>query len=118
MLKPADPGPGGPDPDEGKTIGELFNQLVEDGKAYALAELNVAKAMAREKVDGAKLPALLSLFALLFLQAAILLLGMTVYATLVSRLGPFAAGLISVLLFLGIAGGLGWYAAKRAKDLL
>jgi len=118
MLKPADPGPDGPYPEQGKRIGELVSQLVEDGKAYAQAEINVAKAMVEEKVDGAKLPALLGLLALLFLQAAILLLGMTVYATLVSRLGPFAAGLISVLLFLGIAGGLGWYAAKRAKDLL
>ena len=118
MLKPADPGPGGPDPEEGKKIGELVSQLVEDGKAYARAELNVGKAILDEKVAGAKLPALLGLLALLFLQAAVILLGMTVYLTLVSRLGPFGAGLIATVLFIAIAAGLGWYAARRVKDLL
>ncbi|HVH49629.1 MAG TPA: phage holin family protein [Sphingomicrobium sp.] len=117
MLKPADPGPGGPDPDKGKKIGDLVGQIVEDGKAYAQAELNVAKALVQDKIEGLKVPALLGLFAFLFLQAGVLLLGLTVYATLVSRLGPLLAGLISVLLFAAIAGGLGWYAAKRVKDL-
>lgn len=69
-------------------------------------------------MDGAKLPALLGLAALMVLQAAIVVLGMTVYLTLVSRLGPFGAGIIATVLFLAIAGGLGWYAAKRAKELL
>lgn len=117
MLKPADPGPGGPDPDKGKKIGELVGQLVEDGKAYAQAELNVAKAVAEEKAAALKVPALLGLFAFLFLQAGVILLGMTLYASLVSRLGPFLAGILSVLLFGAIAAGLGWYASKRLKDL-
>ena len=115
MLKPADPGPGGPEPDQGKKIGELVSQLVDDAKTYAETELNVAKAIAAEKVDTFKLPALLGFFAFLFLQAAVILLGMTVYATLVSRLGPFLAGILSVLLFAGVAAGLGWYAAQRLK---
>ena len=115
MLKPADPVPGGPDPAESKPIGELVSRLVEDGKAYAQAELNVAKAVATSKADAFKLPALLGFGAFLFLQAAVVLLGMTVYLTLVSRLGPFASGMIATLLFLCIAGGLGWYAAQRLK---
>lgn len=61
---------------------------------------------------------MLGLFALLFLQAGVVLLGMTVYLTLVSRLGPFGAGMIATILFIAIAAGLGWYAAKRAKDLM
>jgi type IV secretory pathway VirB6-like protein len=96
----------------------LLTQLVDDGKAYAQAELKVGKAVAAEKLDGLKLPALLGLAALMFLQAGIVLLGMTVYLTLVSRVGPFGAGLIATMLFVAIAGGLGWYAAKRARDLL
>jgi len=118
MLKPADPGPGGPNAEAEKPIGELLTQLVDDGKAYAQAELNVGKALVGAKVEGAKLPALLGLLALLFLQASVVLLGMTVYLTLVSRLGPFGAGLIATALFAAIAAGLGWYAARRAKDLL
>jgi len=118
MLKPAEPPPGGPDPAGGKPIGELLNQLVDDGKAYAQAEFNVAKAIAQAKVGALKLPAILGLAAFLFLQAGVVILGMTIYVTLVSRLGPLLAGLVATLLFLGIAGGLGWYAARRLKDLL
>ena len=93
-------------------------QLVADGKAYAEAEVNVVKAMAAEKIEGVKVPAVLGLFALLFFQAGVVLLGMTVYLTLVSRIGPFGAGMIATILFIAIAGGLGWYAAKRMRDLL
>ena len=116
MLKPAEPRPGEPDPAQGKPIGELINQLVDNGKAYAQAELNVAKAVLEEKTEAFRLSAILGLTALLFLQAAVVLLGLTVYATLNSRLGPLLAGLISTLLFLGIAGGLGWYAVQRLRS--
>jgi hypothetical protein len=116
MLKPAAPEPGGTDPAEERPIGELVHQLVEDGKAYAAAELNVAKATALAKVDAVKLPAILLAAAFLFLQAGVVVLGMTVYLTLVSRLGPFASGMIATLLMLGIAGGLAWYAAKRLRE--
>lgn len=113
MATPAGSGP----PEQGKPIGELVSQLVEDGKAYAVAELNVGKAVVEAKVEGVKLPALLGLFALLFLQAAVVMVGMMLYATVVARLGPFLGGLIVILVLLGVAGGLGWVAVKRLKDL-
>ena len=116
MLKPPEPEAGGPDPAEEKPIGELVHQLIEDGKAYAAAELNVAKTTAMAKVDAVKLPAILLGAAFLFLQAGVILLGMTIYLTLVSRLGPFLSGLIATLLMLGIAGGLAWYARKRLQE--
>jgi hypothetical protein len=115
MLKPAEPGPGGPDPAEERPIGELVHQLIEDGKAYAQAELGVAKAIAAEQADRIKLPLILFGGAFLFLQAAVVVFGMTIFLTLVSRLGPFLSGLIATLLCLGIAGGLAWYGAKRLK---
>src|SRR5205085_1025822 len=115
MLKPATPEPGGPDPAEERPIGELVHQLIEDGKTYAAAEFNVAKATALAKADAVKLPTILLGGAFLFLQAGVVLLGMTIYATLVSRLGPFLAGLIATLLMLGIAGGLARYAVKRLR---
>ncbi|HEX6218958.1 MAG TPA: phage holin family protein [Sphingomicrobium sp.] len=117
MLKPAEPGPGGPEPQAGKPISELLNQLVEDGKAYAEAEINVAKAIAEAKADAIKLPAILLGAALLFAQAAVVVFGMTVYLTLVSRLGPFLSGMLATLLCIGIAAGLGWYALRRLKSL-
>jgi hypothetical protein len=118
MLKPVEPDPDGSEATDERPIGELVQQLVADGKAYAEAELNVGKAIVQEKVDGLKLPAALGFGALLFLQAAVVILGMTVYATLVSRLGPFLAGLIATLLFLAVAGGLAWFAARKLRELL
>ncbi|HET7709738.1 MAG TPA: phage holin family protein [Sphingomicrobium sp.] len=115
MLKPTEPGPGESDPAGERPIGELVNQLIEDGKAYATAELNVARAVAAEKVEGFKLPAILFAGAFLFLQAAAVVFGMTLYLTLVSRLGPFLAGLMAVAICLGIASGLAWYAIKRLR---
>ena len=114
MLKPAEP-----DPNEGaeeRPVGELVQQLIEDGKAYAHAELDYGKAVAAAKVETFKLPAILFAAAFLFLQAAIVLLGMTIYATLVSRLGPFLAGFLATLIMLGAAGGMAWYAVKRLKE--
>ena len=116
MLKPAEPAAGGPDPAEEAPIGELVHQLIEDGKAYAMAEVAVAKAVAAAKADAFKLPAMLLAGAFLFLQAAVVVFGMTIYLTLVARLGAFLSGLIATLSCLAIAGGLAWYAARRLKD--
>ena len=49
MLKPADPGPPGPE----RPIGELVHELIEQGKSYAQAELGLAKAIAAAKAAGA-----------------------------------------------------------------
>jgi hypothetical protein len=118
MLKPVEPPPGGPESADEIPIGELVSRLIDDGKAYAQAEIQVGKAIAAEKVAGLKLPAILFGAAFLFLQGAVVVLGMTVYLTLVSRLGPFLSGLIATALCLGIAGGLAWYAVKRLKEVM
>ncbi len=60
---------GGDDEDE-KPIGELFGQLIDEGKAYAKAELGLAKASAEAKAEAAKKPALLGAAAFLFLMPA------------------------------------------------
>ena len=113
MATPA----GSEPPVEAKPIGELVSQLVEDGKAYAKAELNVGKAIVEAKVEGVKIPVAFGLLALLFLQAAVVMLGMMLYATLVSRLGPFLGGFVVVVILGGVAAFLGWYAVKRVKEI-
>jgi hypothetical protein len=42
---------GGDDEVDEKPIGELFGQLIDEGKAYAKAELGLAKATAEAKAD-------------------------------------------------------------------
>ena len=118
MLKPADPGPDGPDPSEEKPIGELVHQLIEDGKAYARAEIGVAKAMAAARVAALKLPTILFGAAFVLLLAAIVALAYAVAAGLATLIGPFAGGLVAFLLFAAVGGGLAWLGLKKAREAL
>lgn len=115
MLKPADPARQPAGPGDEPPIGELVHQLVEEGKAYAQAELGVAKAIASAKADGLKLPAILLGAAFLFAQAAVTVLAVAVFLGLLALMGPVLAGLLAFLIFAGAAGGLAWFAIQKAK---
>ena len=83
---------------EEKPIGELFGRLIDEGKAYAKAELGLARASAEAKADQVKLPAILLFSALLFARAAV-----TVALALATVIGPLAGGLVAVALAAGAA---------------
>jgi hypothetical protein len=93
----------GGDDEEEKPIGELFGQLIDEGKAYARAELGLAKASAEAKAEAAKKPALLGGAAFLFLQAGVVVLCMTLGLALATLIGPLAGGLIAALVTFAIA---------------
>ncbi|MFL6742375.1 MAG: hypothetical protein ACJ8E3_00230, partial [Sphingomicrobium sp.] len=59
MLKPADPGTRPPRGDDERPLGELVQELVDEGKAYARAELDVVKAIAAAKGKALILPSIL-----------------------------------------------------------
>ena len=117
MLKPTDP-PIGPGSDEERPVSDLVHQLVEDGKAYAHAELDLAKAMAAAKASAVKVPAILLGAAFLFLQAAVAVLAMGVFVALAPRFGPILAALLAFLMFAGIAGGVAWLAVKKLREAM
>jgi hypothetical protein len=100
---------------EDAPVGELFGRLVDEGKAYAKAELNLAKATAEAKGEELKRPVLLGAAALLFLEAGVVVLCVTLALSLATLIGPLAGGLIATLVAFGIAGLLG-YLAKREWD--
>ena len=106
---------GGIDEDE-RPIGELFGQLIDEGKAYAKAELGLAKASAEVKVDQYKWPAALLFGALLFGQAAVTVLAVTVALSLATLIGPLAGGLLAVLFAAGVAYLLYSLAMARLKE--
>ena len=121
MLKPADPAPlpgPGPETNGERPIGELVHQLVEEGKAYAQAELGVAKAIATAKAGSLKVPAILLGAALLFVQAAVTVLAVAAFLALLPLMGPVLAGLLAFLIFAGIAGGLAWLGIDKARSSL
>ena len=100
-----------------RPIGELFGQLIDEGKAYAKAELGLAKATAEAKADAAMKPALLAGAALLFLIAGVVVLCMTMALALATLVGPLAGGLIATLVTFAIAGGLGLWAKQELGKL-
>lgn len=94
------------------SIGELVQQLVEDGRSVARAELSLYREIALYRINKAKTGAIaLAVGALLALAALITLLVMLAQGLAV-RIGPVAAGLVvagiaAVLAFLLIRFGIG-----------
>lgn len=114
MLKPVDSGQQPPE----RPIGELVHELIEDGKAYARAEVDLVKALATAKGKALILPAALFGIAFIFALAAVTALAVGVVLALAKFVGPLAAGFVGMVVFVAIAGGLGWYGAQRlSRDL-
>ena len=112
MLKPAgqeDP----PQPE--RPVGDIVHELIEDGKAYARAELGIAKAVAAAKAKALALPAGLLGAALLLAIAAVTILAMGLFVVLARPLGPMLGALATFLVFAGLAAGLAWYAVERLR---
>jgi hypothetical protein len=107
----------GGEEDEEKPIGELFGRLIDEGKAYAKAELGLAKASAEAKADAAKKPALYGAGALMFLLAGVVVLCMTLALALATLVGPLAGGLIASLATFGVAYALFYLARREAGKL-
>lgn len=105
------------EPDDEPPIGEVVSQLFEEGKAYAKAEVDLAKAQAFAKLAQLKVPAILLFAALLFAQAAVTVLAVTVALALAPMIGPLGGGLIAVLIAGGAAALLGWLGVKRLQGL-
>jgi hypothetical protein len=99
-----------------RPVGELVHQLLEEGKAYAKAEVGLVKAIATSKGKALALPAGLLGAALLVAQAAITILAVGVFAMLQWVVGTILAGFLTFLIFAAIAGALVWYALKRLRE--
>jgi protein-S-isoprenylcysteine O-methyltransferase Ste14 len=111
MLKPADPGPPPPE----RPVGELVHELIEQGKAYARAEIGLARAIATAKGKALALPAAMFAVAFVCALAAVTALAVGVVIGLARFIGPLAAGFVGMLIFAAIAGLLGWYGYNRLR---
>lgn len=111
MLKPADPGPPPPE----RPVGELVHELIEEGKAYARAEIGLIKVIAAARGKALALPAAMFGLAFICALAAITALTVGVVMALATFIGPLAAGFIGMLIFAAIAGLLGWYGYSRLR---
>ena len=113
MLKRVEATPPDYEPRD-ESIGELFTRLVEDGRAYARAELDLVKQIARHRAAKAKTGAILVGAGVTLLLCALTALVLALVLGLATLIGPFGAGMV-VFLVLAIAGGL--LARAGAKGL-
>lgn len=97
-------------------IGQLFSQLVDDGKRYARAEVEFYKTKAADKAEPVKWAAIYGGAALTLALSAVTALLVGLIRSLEPQVGPFAATLIVVLATFAVAGLLGWMAYGRIKD--
>jgi Putative Actinobacterial Holin-X, holin superfamily III len=111
MLKPADPGPPPPE----RPVGELVHELIEEGRAYARAEISLLKAIFTAKGKALALPIGLFVAAFICALAAMTALAVGVVIGLERFIGPVAAGFVGMLIFATIAGGLGWWGYDRLR---
>jgi len=115
MLKRAEsaqePGPDRP-------IGEIVGQLVDDGKAYARAEVEVAKAIAAAKARALILPGILFGAAVLLAITSLSALAIGLFFALYAYMPALLAGLLAFVILAGIAALLGWLGAIRLKAIL
>jgi protein-S-isoprenylcysteine O-methyltransferase Ste14 len=111
MLKPVDPGPPPPE----RPIGELVHELIENGKAYARAEIGLARAIVSAKGKALAIPAAMFAVAFICALAAVTALAVGVVLALETFIGPLAAGFVGMLIFAAIAGLLGWAGYSRLR---
>lgn len=97
-----------------ESIGELFNRLVEDGRAYARAEIDLIRQIARHRAAKAKTGAILLGAGVTLLLCSLTALVLALVLGLATLIGPFGAGMVVFLVF-AIVGGL--LARAGAKGL-
>lgn len=115
MLKPAGDGP---QPGGERSFGELATQLVDDAKAYARAEVDLAKAIASEKTKSLKIAAIFFGAAFLVAIGAMTALSIAIVIGLATIMSPVLAGFVAFVLIAAGAALLAWGGASWLRDAL
>ncbi len=111
MLKPLDPAPPPPE----RPVGELVHELIEEGKAYALAEVELVKAIAAAKGKALAIPVAMFVAAFLIGLTAFTALAVGVVMALATLIGPLAGGFVAMLILAAISGVLVWFGLLRLR---
>lgn len=106
-----------PQPDE-KSIGELFQRLAEDGRAYVDAEIGYYRTLVRAKLLDARASLLLGAAATALALAAAVALVVGLVLTLAPLVGPGLATLIVFLGMFAVSAVMAWLAWLKIKAVL
>lgn len=101
---------------EEKPIGALFGRLLEDGEAYARAEIELVKARVDKKIVDYRAAAIIAACAALLGIATLVALVVTLVLWLASLLGPLVGGLLATTLVAAATGILAMVAKKKFDD--
>jgi hypothetical protein len=113
LLKPSDPGPlrGGH-----RSIGDMIGQVLDDGRAYAQAELDLAKVRAHAEVNRYRKAALLGGAAAALGLAALVAFAITLVIGFARLLGPVGGGIAAIIVLALGAYGLFSLAQSAIAD--
>ncbi|WP_056424569.1 phage holin family protein [Sphingomonas sp. Leaf33] len=106
------------EPDVGTGVGDAILQVAEDARAYALAQVDVAKAIATARLRAAKVGIILGFAAVFLAGSALTALLVGLILALAAVTGPLLATAIVAVAVLGLAGLLGATAASRLSRAL
>ena len=101
---------------EDRPIGEIVGRLIDDGKAYARAEIGLVRARVDNHVDRFRPIVILGVGALLCGLAALVALAVTLVLALASLIGPLGGGLAATAIFAAIAALLAFLIKKKLGD--
>lgn len=95
------------------SVGTLVHQLIDDGRAYAAAEIDVLRVTATARVRTARSAIVMGVAAIFIAQAGLTVLVVALGVMLAWFVGPGWGMLIAALLALGIAGAMLRYAVTH-----
>jgi hypothetical protein len=99
--------------DEEPSVGDLVERLIDDGRAYAEAEVNLARARIEQRVASYRTAAIFGGSAVAAALVALICFAVTLVLALASLIGPLAGGLAATLLVAALAGGLFYVASDK-----
>lgn len=115
MLKPSGEGPQGGNE---RSFGELASQLIDDGKAYARAEVDLAKSIAADKTKTIRISAIFLAAAAVVAMGAFNALCFGIFVGLAMLMNPVLAGIVAFVLIGAIAALLAWFGVSKLRESL
>ena len=102
---------------EEESIGDLFGRLVDDGRAYARAELDVLRQIARHRAARARNGLIMLAVGGVLLLTSLIALVLGLVLGLAALIGPVLAGLAIAAILAGIGYGLIRYGTSGLRAL-
>ena len=102
---------------EEESIGDLFGRLVDDGRAYARAELDVLRQIARHRAARARNGLIMLAVGGVLLLTSLIALVLGLVLGLATLIGPVLAGLAIAAALAGIGYGLIRYGTSGLRAL-